>query len=52
MKKRNKLLPLVIVLIILCVSLIIGVGFDNYECERARAGLYSATVEFAVNLGT
>ena len=29
-----------------------GVGFDNYECERARAGLYSATVEFAVNLGT
>lgn len=33
-------------------KIMFGVGFDNYECERARAGLYSATVEFAVNLGT
>lgn len=32
-------------------QIMFGVGADNYECERARAGLYSATVEFSVNLG-
>lgn len=33
-------------------KIMFGVGLENYECERARAGLYSATVEFSVYLGT
>ena len=28
-----------------------GLGYDCYEYERIRAGMYFATVEFSVNLG-
>lgn len=38
MKKRNKLLPLVIVLIILCVSLIIGVVVISQNNRDSNAG--------------
>ena len=38
MKKRNKLLPLVIILIILCVSLIIGVVVISQNNRDSNAG--------------